>query len=64
MILLYTQSLIVIGMTFVLFFRNDSSAILTGKVNQLEVILKQLQRDLREVSSFTTNKGHLLTCSI
>lgn len=39
---------------FVLFFRNGLSATLTGKVNQLEVILKQLQHDLRKVSSFTS----------
>lgn len=40
-------------LTFVLFFRNGSSVTLTGKVNQLEVLLKQLQHDLRKVSQVT-----------
>ncbi|GAA6107800.1 signal-induced proliferation-associated 1-like protein 2 isoform X1 [Tachysurus ichikawai] len=37
-----------IDMAIVLFFRNGSSATLTGKVNQLQDILKQLQHDLRK----------------
>lgn len=32
-----------------IFFREDSPTTLTGKVNQLEVILRQLQTDLRKV---------------
>lgn len=40
-------------MPFALFFRNSPSATLTGKVNQLEVILKQLQHELKKVGKFT-----------
>lgn len=53
MISLYTLSRVTINTKFVLFFRNGLSSTLTGKVNQLEVILKQLQHDLRKVSNFT-----------
>lgn len=33
-----------------IFFRHSSPSTLTGKVNQLELILRQLQYDLRKVS--------------
>uniref|UniRef100_A0A803TE82 Signal induced proliferation associated 1 like 2 n=1 Tax=Anolis carolinensis TaxID=28377 RepID=A0A803TE82_ANOCA len=36
----------------------DSSTTLTGKVNQLEVILRQLQTDLRKVKMFNAIKQH------